>query len=84
VGEVGFASRAARDVRLAACAVGEAFMVDEAFAAFMVARGLFAPFTVREAIAPSAVGEATAPLMVREAIAVCALGAAPTRPRWTT
>lgn len=65
---MGFAPRAARDVRLAACAVGEAFTVGEATA----------PFTVDEATAAFAAGAAIAPLTVGEALAPCALGAAPT------
>jgi len=86
VGEVRFAPRAARDVKLAACAVGEAFTVGEASAPFTVDEAsppftvdeAIAPFTVGEAIAPLTVDEAIAPLTVDEAIAPCALGAAPT------
>ena len=56
MGDVGFAPRAARDVRLAAFAVGEALMVDEAFAPFTVGEAP-APFTVDEAPTPSAVDD---------------------------
>ena len=52
MGKVGFAPRAARDVRLAACAVGEASTVGEAIA----------PLMVGEAIAPLMVGEAIVPM----------------------
>ena len=64
---MGFAPRAARDVRLAACAVGEASTVDEAIAPLTMGEAI-APFAVDEAIAPLTVGEATAPLTVGEAI----------------